>query len=87
MLGIVVGYGAWAVASSVFICSPVSFSWDISISDGHCMNQLVVWVANAGVNIAQDLVIFIMPLFVVRTLQIPQDQKKGLVLMFALGAR
>jgi hypothetical protein len=87
MLGIVVGYGAWAVFSSVFICNPISFSWDKSLPAGHCMNQLVVWVANAGVNIAQDLAIFIMPLFVVRTLQVPKGQKKGLVIMFALGAK
>jgi hypothetical protein len=86
MLGIVIGYGAWAVFSSVFICTPVSFSWDKSIPRGHCMNQLVVWVANAGVNIAEDLAIFTMPLFVVRTLQISKSQKKGLVIMFMLGA-
>jgi hypothetical protein len=86
VLVVVVAYGTWAVVSSVLICNPIAFSWDKSISDGNCVNQLVVWVANAGVNIAQDLVIFSMPLFVVRTLQISKPQKKGLVLMFALGA-
>jgi hypothetical protein len=85
-LGVVVAYGTWAVCSSLLICSPIAFSWDKTISDGHCMNQLVVWVANAGVNIAQDLIIFSMPLFVLRTLQISKAQKKGLVMTFALGA-
>jgi hypothetical protein len=51
------------------------------------MNQLVIWVTNAGINIAQDVVIFLMPLFIVRTLQISKSQKEGLVGMFVLGAR
>ena len=85
-LGIVVAWGAWAVFSSVLICNPIAFSWDKTIQDGHCMDQLTIWVVNAAVNIAQDLTIFLMPLFVVRTLQIPQGQRKGLVIMFALGA-
>lgn len=37
-------------------------------------------------NIAQDVVILLMPMHVIRTLQIPDGQKKGLVTMFALGA-
>jgi hypothetical protein len=84
---IFVAYGAWAVFSSVLICNPIVFSWDKTIANGHCMNQLVVWVVNAGVNIAQNLVIFAMPLPVIQTLQIPERQKKGLVMMFTLGAR
>jgi hypothetical protein len=51
------------------------------------MNQLVIWVTNAGVNIVQDVVIFLMPLSIVRALQIPKSQKEGLVGMFVLGAR
>ncbi|RAR04351.1 pth11-like integral membrane protein [Stemphylium lycopersici] len=86
VLGIVVTYGAWAIFSSVFICQPVAFAWNKSITGGRCINQLIIWVTNAGVNIGQDVVIFLMPLFVVRTLPIPKSQKKGLVVMFVLGA-
>ncbi|KAI4926563.1 hypothetical protein J4E85_006857 [Alternaria conjuncta] len=86
VLGVVVAYGGWSTFSSVFICSPVAFAWDKSIGNGRCMNQLVIWVTNAGVNIAQDVVIFLMPLSIVRALQIPKSQKEGLVGMFVLGA-
>ncbi|KAH7392522.1 hypothetical protein BKA66DRAFT_510100 [Pyrenochaeta sp. MPI-SDFR-AT-0127] len=85
VLGVVVAYGAWAIFSSIFICNPVAFSWDKSIPGGHCMNQLVVWFTNAGMNIAQDVIILLMPMPVIRTLQIPKGQKTGLVTMFALG--
>ncbi|USP80948.1 uncharacterized protein yc1106_08222 [Curvularia clavata] len=85
VLGLVVAYGAWAVSSSVFICNPVAFSWDKSIIGGSCLNQLTIWVANAGINITQDVVIFLMPLFVVQGLPISKSQKKGLRAMFILG--
>lgn len=86
VLGFVICYGIWAVFSSLLICAPIAFTWNKSVPGGHCMNELAVWVTNAGVNIAEDLVIFAMPLVVVRSLQIPKSQKKGLVFMFALGA-
>ncbi|KAF1832109.1 hypothetical protein BDW02DRAFT_581484 [Decorospora gaudefroyi] len=85
VIGLVVAYGAWAVLSSVLICTPVAFSWDKNIPNGRCMNQLVVWVVNAGMNIVQDLVIFAMPLPVIGTLQIPQSHKKGLVTIVFVG--
>jgi hypothetical protein len=87
ILGLVVAYGTWVVSSSILICSPVAFSWDKSIVNGSCMNQLTIWVANAAVNIALDVVIFLMPLFVIRGLSISKSQKNGLRFMFALGAR
>lgn len=87
MLGLVVACGTWTVVSSIFVCSPIAFSWDKSITGGHCMNQMVVWFTNAGISITQDIIILLMPIPVLGTLQMPIGQKKGLVAMFALGAR
>ena len=86
VLGFVVAWGTWTVVSSILICTPVAYSWDKSIHNGRCMNQLILWVVNAGVNIIQDVVIFFLPLYVVRTLQIGKAQKKALFAMFGLGA-
>ncbi|KAJ6279424.1 hypothetical protein J3E71DRAFT_222558 [Bipolaris maydis] len=86
VLGLVVAYGAWAVSSSVLICTPIAFSWDKSIPGGRCMNQLTVWITNAALNITLDVVIFLMPLLVIRGLSISKSQKRGLGTMFILGA-
>lgn len=87
VLAVVIATGGWAVASSIFICSPISFAWDKNNPDGHCMNQFVIWFLNAALNIAQDIFILFMPLPVIKTLNIPKGQKKGLITMFGLGAR
>ncbi|KAI0577798.1 hypothetical protein TUN199_08290 [Pyrenophora tritici-repentis] len=86
VLGFVVAWGTWTILSSILICTPVAYSWDKSVHKGRCMNQLILWVVNAGVNIIQDVIIFLLPLFVVRTLQIAKAQKKALFAMFGLGA-
>jgi hypothetical protein len=87
LLAIVIAYGAWALFSNIFLCNPVMFMWDKSIKGGHCLNELVIWFTNAGINIALDLIILLLPLPTIPTLQISAGQKKGLIVMFSLGAR
>ncbi|KAL6162508.1 hypothetical protein ACJQWK_11432 [Exserohilum turcicum] len=85
LLAVVIFYGAWAVVSSIFICQPLAFSWNKAIPNGRCMNQLIIWVTNAAVNITLDVIIVIMPLLVVRNLPISKSQRKGLEAMFVLS--
>ena len=57
------------------------------MKDGRCMNDYIVWFTTAGFNIGQDVIILFLPIRVIRSLQISRSQKKGLITMFALGAR
>jgi hypothetical protein len=78
-------YGTWTLFGSIFMCSPVSFFWDKSITLGTCLDQATVWFTNAGVNIAQELIILFLPLPMVRRLDIPTTLKRVLIVVFALG--
>jgi hypothetical protein len=42
---------------------------DKSIEAGHCMDRLVLWFANAGVNVTQDITILLLPMHLIQTLQ------------------
>ncbi|KAH7075445.1 hypothetical protein BKA63DRAFT_297331 [Paraphoma chrysanthemicola] len=87
VLGVVIAYGSWTVFGNIFLCSPIASFWDKSInSNGHCIDRMVVWFANAGVNIALDMIIFLLPWPLTRTLQISKRQRRGLFLMFGLSA-
>jgi hypothetical protein len=88
MLATVIAYGAWAAASNMFICNSVSFSWNNNSSkNGHCMDRKLIWYTNSGVSIAQDLIILLLPMPLVRSLHISSSQKRGLVIMMIIGAR
>ena len=87
VLGIVTACGAWAVFGNIFLCSPIASFWDKSIKDGDCMDRSVIWFTNAGLNIAQDVVILLLPMPLIQTLQMAKSQKRGLITMLALGSR
>ncbi|KAK7993025.1 hypothetical protein PG988_001819 [Apiospora saccharicola] len=85
--GLLVFILAWTVTLSVLlplVCFPVAKFWEPSI-EGTCVDQLAVWYVMAGVNIITDFAIFVIPLPVIKSLQLPTKQKMLLVLVFGLG--
>jgi len=63
---------------------PVNYFWDLSIK-GKCMNKLAFWFSNSALNITTDLMIFAIPMPLLRQLQLPKKQKIGLMFVFGFG--
>ncbi|KAL1894034.1 hypothetical protein Sste5346_006176 [Sporothrix stenoceras] len=76
-------YGCWAFFGSVFMCVPVPFFW--GEGEGHCLNKLAFWFSNASINIATDIAIIVLPMPLIKGLQIPLRQKVILMFVFAFG--
>jgi hypothetical protein len=85
MIGVLIVYGLWATCSSIFMCVPVSNFWNTGITV-HCMNKTAFWFANASLNITTDIMIFSIPMPLLRQLQLPRQQKIGLMFVFGFGA-
>jgi hypothetical protein len=82
----VVGCQASAnVLTCLFQCTPVKAAWDLTITNGRCVNIDAFYLANAALNIATDIFTYILPVDLVRHLQMPTKQKFGLALMLGLG--
>jgi hypothetical protein len=73
------------VIAGIFQCSPIVFAWDKTIPGGTCFNVTALFYANAGVNIFQDLFIYVLPMKLFWEIQIPKKQKLALVIVFAVG--
>ncbi|KAK3713690.1 hypothetical protein LTR37_008384 [Vermiconidia calcicola] len=87
MIGIVAIYTCWTFFSAVFACWPISYFWT-KLKDpdgGHCLNRFAVWFANAGLNIATDIATGLLPMRVLRDLELPKRQKYALMIVFGLG--
>ena len=85
--GLLIFILAWTVTLSVLlplVCFPVARFWETSLP-GTCVDQLAVWYVMAGVNIITDAAIFVIPLPVIKSLQLPTKQKMLLVVVFGLG--
>ncbi|KAK5659960.1 hypothetical protein OQA88_13425 [Cercophora sp. LCS_1] len=79
----------WTLTLMVMLptsCLPVEAFWDIRGGrDSRCTNLLAIWYTMAGVNFLTDAILFLMPMPVIRSLQLPRLQKIMLVAIFGVG--
>jgi hypothetical protein len=86
MLAFVVLSGVIILFCQLFQCHPIRFNWDKSARDGKCLNVNALTYAHAGLNIAQDILILLLPIPWILRLKLQTHQKIGLVIMFQVGA-
>ena len=77
---------AWAVSLLVklFVCQPIRTNWD---PEDYC-NTNASLISNSvewALHVFTDLIIYILPLFLLRKLQLPFIQKVGVAITFSLG--
>ncbi|KAF7884061.1 uncharacterized protein EAF01_011484 [Botrytis porri] len=74
------------VVATIFQCTPISKAWEQPVTDkGSCIQINALFYANAGLDIFQDLVIYILPMRMLYSIQIPRRQKYVLMIVFAVG--
>jgi hypothetical protein len=84
MLGFIIVYGIWTAFSAILLCNPPDHFWNPKIK-GHCMNELRLWFTNAGLNIATDFALLILPMPIIYKVRLPQKQKIILACIMSLG--
>ncbi|KAK2071666.1 hypothetical protein P8C59_006072 [Phyllachora maydis] len=85
--GMMVFVGLTALGCTVaglFQCDPIRKAW-LTDLPGTCFNQTALFVSNAALNIAQDVIIYFLPVPMLWKLQLPLKQRVALILVFALG--
>ncbi|CAN9079907.1 unnamed protein product [Alternaria alternata] len=82
-MAVVISYTIWTVFSSIFMCVPVRAFW--THEKATCLNQFAVWFTNAAINIITDFAIILLPIPVIRKLNLGKRQKIGLISIFAIG--
>jgi hypothetical protein len=79
------GHTLAAVITTSGMCTPISIVWQPSFPNG-CINLLTFNYFNAAFHIATDLLIAVLPIPILKGLQISSRKKVGLVIVFAVGA-
>ncbi|KAF2750717.1 hypothetical protein M011DRAFT_474224 [Sporormia fimetaria CBS 119925] len=84
--GLCTAYGITATVSATFTCTPIDAYWDYSKKPfAKCVNQDKMYHANAGINIATDLIVAALPLQPMWNLRIPIRQKIAVIAILTLG--
>ncbi|KAI1079169.1 hypothetical protein F5B20DRAFT_571179 [Whalleya microplaca] len=79
--------GCWSLSQvlvAIFICNPITGFWDKSLH-ARCVPNLLQWYINSALNIATDIIIFVLPMPVLSHLNLPRIQKLVLIGIFSLG--
>ena len=85
-MAFVVTSASASMLASIFQCQPIHKAWDAEGKvPGHCFNVNALFYANAGLDIFQDALIYVLPMRMLYQIQIPRRQKIALMMIFAVG--
>lgn len=85
LLGIVIITHLWIIISVATTCIPLDALWIVAKRPTAYCHPFSVWWSHAGINITTDILIFALPLTVLRKLRVPRRQKTALYFVFGLG--
>lgn len=86
LMFVVVGANFALIFAFIFACHPVKRGWDLTITEGSCINRAALYVSTAVLNMLTDILLLLLPIPMVVRLQMPRIQKFGLILIFAVGS-
>ncbi|KAH8723281.1 hypothetical protein GQ44DRAFT_710388 [Phaeosphaeriaceae sp. PMI808] len=69
----------------LFRCRPIAKYWDLSISYGSCIDHTKIFIFSGAMNTATDMIILLLPVFILWNLHLPRRQKIGVILILMTG--
>ncbi|KAH8652703.1 hypothetical protein BGZ60DRAFT_420066 [Tricladium varicosporioides] len=80
-----VGYNVAGLLSPLYICTPIRSYWDFSVV-GKCWNINAFFVALSAINVATDIAMLLLPIWLLRPLHVPKRQKIGVTIVLMMGS-
>lgn len=86
LVTICAGYGIEGILTAIFTCVPIKAFWLVWLKiNAKCVDENMLYYANAGLGIATDLLVAALPVHAIWTLHVPQKQKIALTCLMCLG--
>lgn len=73
------------IPMTIWQCVPIHAIWDLGRSHARCLSLPGLAYANAGVNLATEIAILILPLPLLQKLRVSKSTKAALYAMFGTG--
>lgn len=86
MLAFIVLPSLIIILVTVFSCRPIAYFWDRDLAGGRCLDVTALAYANSGFAVAQDLLLIVLPVFMLWNLNMSRRKKMLIALMFAVGS-
>ncbi|KAH6637376.1 hypothetical protein C7974DRAFT_140301 [Boeremia exigua] len=79
-------HGVLNALGFTWLCQPAEKYWTFSITTGKCVNLNQYILATACINAATDLILLVLPIFILYELQLPLRRKIGAALLLMTGS-
>ncbi|KAF2151460.1 hypothetical protein K461DRAFT_295512 [Myriangium duriaei CBS 260.36] len=84
MVVIAIIFGVGSMLTALMSCIPLTKLWHPSLP-GMCINIQAFYYANGGFMIVTDIVLYILPILIVRGVQLSKAKRAAMNVLFALG--
>lgn len=85
MIVIVTLFGIASTLALALQCLPTRYIWDPLSPPTRCINYYAFWYTSAGFNTLTAIIIWILPIPLIKGLHLPKRQKYWIIVVFALG--
>ncbi|ROW01257.1 hypothetical protein VMCG_05955 [Cytospora schulzeri] len=85
VLAFVIVSSAAITIATIVSCEPVRFFWNRDLPGGSCLDVTALAYANSGLAVAQDLIITLLPIYMLWSLNMSRKKKFFIGIMFAVG--
>lgn len=77
--------GTSGFLSTMLLCHPFAFNWDLDIPGGYCGSQSLVFAVFGILNLVTDVVVLLLPIKSLLALRLPLWKKASLIATFSVG--
>lgn len=77
--------GTSGFLSTMLVCHPFAYNWDLQLAGGYCGNQSAMFAVFAIMNLATDVMVLTMPIKSLLGLKLPLWKKVSLMATFGIG--
>ena len=82
---VAVGYSLAGGFAFLYLCRPLEKYWDFSVP-GKCSDFGAAFLSGAALNVATDVALLLLPLWLLYPLRVPLKQKIGVTLILMTGS-
>ena len=69
----------------IFQCIPIAANWDLTIKNSRCVNAGEFYVATSAVTLFTDILVLVLPFWILLGLKMPRKTKAAVIGIFFLG--
>lgn len=82
---VVAGYCVATAFAFLYDCQPMEFAWDFTVPGAKCVDLYAAYLAPAAINVATDIIILLMPIWMLWPLRAGPLKKIGVALIMMTG--